>query len=123
VLTDELRRAGAAQLIEAERDRRAVRQLSITFPDIELDDAYAIQLLWTEQRIAAGARVVGHKIGLTSRAMQTASKMTEPDYGHLLDDMLYNDAAKIPAGRFLSPRLEVELAFVLGRPLRGPGGR
>jgi 2-oxo-hept-3-ene-1,7-dioate hydratase len=121
VLTDELRRAGAAQLIAAERDRRAVRQLSITFPDIELEDAYAIQTLWAEQRVAAGARVVGHKIGLTSRAMLMASKMTEPDYGHLLDDMLYNDGAQVPAGRFLAPRLEVELAFVLGSPLRGPG--
>ena len=123
MLTDEQRRDGAAQLIAAERDRRAVPQLSITFPGIELDDAYAIQMLWARQRIAAGARIVGHKIGLTSRAMQMASKMTEPDYGFLLDDMLYNDGAKIPAGRFLAPRLEVELAFVLGQPLRGPGVR
>jgi 2-oxo-hept-3-ene-1,7-dioate hydratase len=123
VLTDEQRRDGAAQLIAAERDRHAVPQLSSTFPDIELDDAYAIQMLWAQRRIAAGARMVGHKIGLTSRAMQMASKMTEPDYGFLLDDMLYNDGAKIPAGRFLAPRLEVELAFVLGQPLRGPGVR
>ncbi|HEY6790314.1 MAG TPA: 2-oxo-hepta-3-ene-1,7-dioic acid hydratase [Trebonia sp.] len=121
MLTDEQRREGAAQLIAAERDRRAVPQLSITFPDIELEDAYAIQLLWAQQRIAAGARMVGHKIGLTSRAMQMASKMTEPDYGHLLDDMVYSDGAKIPADRFLAPRLEVELAFVLGQSLRGPG--
>lgn len=123
MLTDEQRRDGAAQLIAAERDRRAVPQLSSTFPGIELEDAYAIQMLWARRRIAAGARIVGHKIGLTSRAMQLASKMTEPDYGFLLDDMLYNDGAKIPAGRFLAPRLEVELAFVLGQPLRGPGVR
>ena len=123
MLTDEQRHDGAAQLIAAERDRHAVPQLSIAFPGIELEDAYAIQMLWARRRIAAGARIVGHKIGLTSRAMQLASKMTEPDYGFLLDDMLYNDGAKIPAGRFLAPRLEVELAFVLGQPLRGPGVR
>lgn len=123
MLNDDQRRDGVAQLIAAETDRRAVQQLSITFPDIELEDAYAIQRMWAQQRIAAGSRIVGHKIGLTSRAMQMASKMTEPDYGHLLDDMLYDDGAKIPADRFLAPRLEVELAFVLGQPLRGPGIR
>src|SRR3546814_2730886 len=67
----------------------------------------------------AGARVIGHKIGLTSRAMQRASKMTEPDYGVLLDDMVYADGARIPADRFSAPRLEVELAFVLGKRLGG----
>ncbi len=69
--------------------------------------------------MAEGALAIGRKIGLTSRAMQMASKMTEPDYGRLLDDMLYRDGAHIRADRFLAPRLEVELAFVLGRALRG----
>lgn len=103
MLTDEQRRDGAARLIAAERDTVAIQRLSIIFPGMELEDAYAIQMMWAEQQIAAGARIVGHKIGLTSRAMQMASKMTEPDYGHLLDDMLYSDGAKIPADRFLAP--------------------
>jgi 2-oxo-hept-3-ene-1,7-dioate hydratase len=122
-LTDEERRRGAADLLRAERERKVIPQLSRTFPGIEIEDAYAIQRYWAEARVAAGARVVGHKIGLTSRAMQIASKMTEPDYGHLLDDMVYDDGARIPADRFLKPRLEVELAFVLGSALKGPGVR
>ncbi|MDB5915593.1 MAG: 2-oxohept-3-enedioate hydratase, partial [Ramlibacter sp.] len=81
--------------------------------------AYVIQKMWADERVKNGARVVGHKIGLTSRAMQMASKMTEPDYGVLLDDMLFADGARIPASRFNAPRLEVELAFVLGKPLGG----
>ena len=123
MLTEEERRRGASDLLRAERERKAIPQLSRTFPGIEIADAYVIQRYWAEARVAEGARVVGHKIGLTSRAMQMASKMTEPDYGHLLDDMLYDDGAKIPAGRFLAPRLEVELAFVMGQALKGPGVR
>ena len=90
-----------------------------TWPSMEIDDAYAVQQLWAEARVKAGARIVGHKIGLTSRAMQMASKMTEPDYGVLLDDMLYPDGARISASRFHMPRLEVELAFVLGKTIGG----
>jgi 2-oxo-hept-3-ene-1,7-dioate hydratase len=88
-----------------------------------LDDAYRVQDLWAQARIDAGARVIGHKIGLTSRAMQLASKIEEPDYGRILDDAMYNDGAKIPANRFLKPRLEVELAFIMGDDLEGPGKR
>lgn len=123
MLTDEERRRGAEDLLRAERDRKVIPQLSKTFPNIELEDAYTIQRLWAEARVADGATIIGHKIGLTSRAMQMASKMTEPDYGHLLDDMLYNDGAQIQAERFLAPRLEVELAFVMGSPLAGPNAR
>jgi 2-oxo-hept-3-ene-1,7-dioate hydratase len=123
MLTEEERRRGAADLLRAERERKPIPQLSRTFPAIEIEDAYAIQRHWAEARVAAGARIVGHKIGLTSRAMQMASRMTEPDYGCLLDDMVYDDGARIPAERFLAPRLEVELAFVMSAPLRGPGAR
>jgi len=123
MLTDEERRRGAADLTRAETERVAIPQLSRTFPQIEIADAYVIQRLWAEGRMAKGARQIGHKIGLTSRAMQMASKMTEPDYGHLLDDMLYNDGAQIRADRFLAPRLEVELAFVMGENLKGSGKR
>ena len=123
MLTDEERRRGAADLTRAEIERVAIPQLSRTFPHIEIADAYAIQRLWAEGRMAKGARQIGHKIGLTSRAMQMASKMTEPDYGHLLDDMPHNDGAQIRADRFLAPRLEVELAFVMGENLKGSGTR
>ncbi len=123
MLTDAERRKGAEDLYRAEHDRKVIPQLSRTFPNIELPDAYAIQRMWAEMHIAKGARHVGHKIGLTSRAMQMASKITEPDYGHLLDTMLFRDGAQIPAGRFLKPRLEVELAFVMGEDLEGPGAQ
>ncbi len=113
------RQAAADALLQAEKTRQPIQQVSKTWPDMEIEDSYAIQQLWADARVKAGARVVGHKIGLTSRAMQMASKMTEPDYGVLLDDMLYNDGSKIPASRFHMPRLEVELAFVLGKPLGG----
>ncbi len=85
MLTEEQRRRGAEDILRAERDRKPIPQLSKTFPDMEIEDAYRVQDLWAEGRIAKGARVIGHKIGLTSRAMQMASKMTEPDYGRILE--------------------------------------
>lgn len=123
MLTDEERHRGARDLFEAERTRKPVPQLSRTFPRMDIEDAYAVQALWMAERIAMGARVVGHKIGLTSRAMQMASKITEPDYGRILDDAFFNDGAQIKAERFIKPRLEVELAFVMGSDLQGPGVR
>jgi 2-oxo-hept-3-ene-1,7-dioate hydratase len=107
MLSEEERRRGAEAILGAKREKKAIPQLSCTFPNIEIEDAYRIQDLWVEARTAKGARMVGHKIGLTSRAMQMASKMTEPDYGRILDDALYNDGAQIRAEAFLKPRLEV----------------
>ncbi len=123
MLNEDERRRGAEEILRAEREGKPVPQLSKTFPAMEIADAYRVQDIWAEQRIAKGARVVGHKIGLTSRAMQLASKMTEPDYGRILDDALFNDGAKIPTSRFIKPRLGVELAFVMGEDLGGPGVR
>jgi len=123
MLTDEERRAAAQALLGAEENRVPIPQLSKTYPQIEIEDAYRIQDLWAEGRIAKGARVAGHKIGLTSRAMQMASKMTEPDYGRILDDALFNDGAQIRADLFIKPRLEVELAFIMGEDLEGPNTR
>jgi 2-oxo-hept-3-ene-1,7-dioate hydratase len=120
MLTEEQRRRGAEDILRAERERKPIQQLSKTFPDMEIEDAYRVQDLWAEGRVAKGARVIGHKIGLTSRAMQMASKMTEPDYGRILDDASYNDGARIKAGNFIKPRLEVELAFIMGKDLAGP---
>jgi len=123
MLTDDERRAAAQSLLTAEESRVPIPQLSRTYPQIEIEDAYRIQDLWAEGRIAKGARVAGHKIGLTSRAMQMASKMTEPDYGRILDDALFNDGAQIRADLFIKPRLEVELAFIMGEDLQGPNVR
>ncbi len=122
-MIDATERQNAAQaLLQAETSRQPIPQVSRTWPGMEIEDAYAVQQLWADAKVRAGARVVGHKIGLTSRAMQMASKMDEPDYGVLLDHMLYPDGARIQASQFHMPRLEVELAFVLGRPLDKPPG-
>lgn len=122
-MTAEERQAAADSILHAEQVRVPVKQLSKTYPHMEIEDAYKVQDLWAAARIAKGARLAGHKIGLTSRAMQMASKMTEPDYGRILDDALYNDGAQIPANQFIKPRLEVELAFIMGEDLSGPGAR
>lgn len=115
------RRKAADILLAAEREVKPARQLLDTFPGLEIADAYAIQALVVAKRVKAGAKLRGHKIGLTSKAMQSTVGIDEPDYGHLLDDMFFEDGASIPAARFIVPRIEVELAFVLGRPLKGPG--
>ena len=86
-----------------------------------IEDGYAIQRAWLQLKLAEGRVVKGRKIGLTSRAMQQASQITEPDYAPLLDDMFFEAGGDIPVDRFIAPRVEVELAFVLGRPLQGPG--
>lgn len=110
----------AAELDRAEKDRQQIRQPSLAYPEITLEDAYAIQQRWIGQKIAAGRRLKGHKIGLTSKAMQASSQIDEPDYGALLDDMFFAEGSDIPFERFIVPRVEVELAFVLGQPLHGP---
>jgi len=110
----------AEQLHEAEINRQQVRQLSLQYPDISIEDAYAIQKVWVDKKIEEGRKVIGHKIGLTSRAMQMSSQINEPDYGTLLDDMLFQDGAEISTDRFIVPRIEVELAFILDKPLSGP---
>lgn len=123
MLNEDDRRRGAEAILKAERERVPCQQLSKLFPGMEIEDAYRVQDLWAEARIAKGARLAGHKIGLTSRAMQMASKMTEPDYGRILDDALFNDGAQIKTDLFIKPRLEVELAFIMGQDLEGPGCR
>lgn len=114
-------RALALRLDEAEKTRTQIRQFSLEHPQMTIDDAYAIQQGWIELKLAAGRTLRGHKIGLTSRAMQRNSNIDEPDFGVLLDDMFYRDGGEIPAGRFIAPAVEVELAFVLGKDLSGPG--
>jgi 2-oxo-hept-3-ene-1,7-dioate hydratase len=109
----------AAELDLAERERKQIRQLSLRFPDMTFDDGYAVQQAWVDLKLAAGRSVIGHKIGLTSRAMQRAANITEPDHGVLLDDMLFHTGDDLAFDRYIVPRVEVELAFVLKRPLSG----
>lgn len=121
MLTDAERQAAAEALLRAETMRQVIPQLSKTYPGMTIEDAYDVQHRWAAARVAKGARIIGRKIGLTSRAMQMASKMTEPDYGVMLDDATYTDGARIPAGTFIKPRLETELAFIMGEDLQGAG--
>ena len=120
-LSPEVHARLARQLHAAQRSRVQVEHFSRLHPTMDMEDSYAIQSAWMDLCRAEGRRVIGHKIGLTSRAMQLAAQITEPDYGTLLDDMLLRDGAEIEAARFIVPRFEVELAFILARPLQGPG--
>ena len=121
MFSDDLIRQLAAELHQSERTRVQVEHFSKRYPEMTIADGYAVSREWVRMKIAEGRRVRGHKIGLTSRAMQLSSQITEPDYGTLLDDMFFAEGSDIPFSRFIAPRVEVELAFVLGRPLRGPG--
>ncbi|WP_206245684.1 2-oxo-hept-4-ene-1,7-dioate hydratase [Novosphingobium terrae] len=110
----------ARRLHEAETTGLQIRHFSSEFPQMDIADAYAIQSAWIDLKVAEGRRIKGHKIGLTSKAMQYSSQIDEPDYGVLLDDMFFAEGSNIPTNRFIAPRLEVELAFVLKEPLSGP---
>ncbi len=121
MLTAQQRQDAADAILRAEQTRQVCPQPSKTWPDMTLEDAYDVQRRWADARIAGGAKIIGRKIGLTSRAMQQASKITEPDYGVILDDALFHDGARIKAGTFIKPRLEVELAFIMGEDLSGAG--
>jgi 2-oxo-hept-3-ene-1,7-dioate hydratase len=111
----------ARQLYHARQSRTALRQFSKHYPGMTVEDGYAIQREWVRLELADGRRIRGRKIGLTSRAMQQSSQIDEPDYAPLMDDMFFEQSSDIPASRFIAPRVEVELAFILGRPLKGPG--
>ncbi|HEY7052893.1 MAG TPA: 2-keto-4-pentenoate hydratase [Mycobacterium sp.] len=109
----------AADLAEAERSRVPIAPLTDGNPTIDVVDAYEIQLTNIRQRVAEGARVVGHKVGLSSKAMQQMMGVDEPDYGHLLDEMEVFSDTPVKAGRYLYPRVEVEVGFILADDLPG----
>jgi len=121
MMSDADRGKAADILMNAERERKQAAQLSRTWPDITFADAYAISSEVAHRRMAAGEKLIGHKVGLTSKAMQRSSGIDEPDYGYLFDSMLIADGAKVTHANYAVPRVEVELAFVLGKPLKGPG--
>lgn len=111
----------AADLAQAERSRVPISPLTDTYPAIDVVDAYQIQLINIRQRVAEGARVMGHKVGLSSAAMQQMMGVDEPDYGHLLDEMQVFEDVPVPAAHYLYPRVEVEVAFLLAEDLPGSG--
>ena len=114
----------AAELQQSQTTRVPVEHFSKRFPGMTIEDGYRVSRAWVAQQVQAGAQVIGHKIGLTSRAMQISSQIDEPDYGTLLDFMRYDctpsQVLDIPMGHFIAPRVEVELAFILKAPLQGP---
>ncbi|MEV6139079.1 fumarylacetoacetate hydrolase family protein [Nocardia sp. NPDC051990] len=110
----------ADELAAAERDRTMVPLLTARHPGMTIEDSYAVQNEWRRRGIAAGRRPVGRKIGLTSKVMQAATGITEPDYGAIFADAVFDNGAVIDHGQFSNVRIEVELAFVLAAPLAGP---
>jgi 2-keto-4-pentenoate hydratase len=110
----------AAALLDAYASRHPVEPLTGKYEGLTLEDAYEIQLIQIRRRIALGAQVKGHKVGLTSAAMQRQLGVDQPDYGHLLTGMFWAEHEPIPVSRFLQPRVEPEVALVLASPLRGP---
>ena len=113
--------SAAERLDVAEKSRKQIRQISLEHPGITIEDSYAIQKAWIDMKIAQGRTVKGHKIGLTSKAMQSALNIDEPDSGILLDDMFFADGGLVPTERFIATRVEAELAFVMKSRLSGPG--
>jgi len=113
--------ASARKLLEAYKTRRPIAPLTADVPDLTIEDAYRIQLAQVRQWQSDGHRILGRKVGLTSPAMQAQMMVSQPDFGHLMDDMFFAEQVPIAAERFLQPRAEPEVAFVLGRDLAGPG--
>ena len=121
MLSAEMRDRLAADLAQAERSGVPISPLTDGSPDLDVVDAYEIQLINIRQRIAEGARVIGHKVGLSSEAMQKMMNVDEPDYGHLLDEMQVFEETPVRSGRYLYPRVEVEVGFILADDLPGAG--
>lgn len=117
----EARVAAADLLLQAQRTRTPIAPLTVQFEDMGVEDAYEIQLLNIGRRQEGGDRIVGHKVGLSAKAMQRMLGVDEPDYGHLMQDMVILENEVADSDRFLQPRAEIEVAFVLGTELRGPG--
>lgn len=121
MLSSDTRAELAAALAEAERSRVPLSPLTEAHPQIDVVDAYEIQLINIRSRVEQGATVVGHKVGLSSEAMQAMMGVNEPDYGHLLADMEAFEDIAVPADRYLYPRVEVEVGFILADDLPGAG--
>lgn len=111
----------ADELVEAGRTRVPAERLTARYPQMTIEDSYRVQNLWRTRNEANGRTLAGRKIGLTSKAMQAATGITEPDYGIIFDDMILENGCSVKWDQYSHPRIEVELAFVLGRDITGPG--
>jgi len=120
-LNQEQIRKEAQDLYRAEREKSVLRPFTEKYPKIDTDEAYNIQLALIEMKLADGAKVVGKKIGLTSKAMQKMLNVDQPDYGHILDTMVLQDGADFRVGELIQPKIEPEIAFIIDRELKGPG--
>jgi len=121
MLSDEERQEAAALLAHAEAERAPIRPLAETFPAMDVVDSYEIALINIRDRVERGAAVLGHKVGLSSKAMQQMMGVDEPDYGHLLADMALTEDRLVDVSRYCYPRVEVEVGFILGDALPGEG--
>ncbi len=108
-------------LYSAERDRRTLRPITETYPEIDIDTAYKIQLGLVQLKDADGEKIVGKKIGLTSKAMQKMLNVDQPDYGHIFDNMVLQDGVVFRVAELIQPKIEPEIAFILDREIKGPG--
>ena len=120
-LTQEQINQEASELYRAEKDKRVLRPFTEKYLKIAPEESYRIQLALIEMKKADGAKVVGKKIGLTSKAMQKMLNVDQPDYGHILDNMVLQDAAVFRVGELIQPKIEPEIAFILDCELKGPG--
>lgn len=118
-ITSEIASSEAALLDDAERTGVQIRQTTAQYPELDIDDAYIIQNAWKDLKLSRGERMVGHKIGLTSRAMQQAMHITTPDSGFITESMVFDPDSELEAAQFCDPKLEIELAFVLAEDLAG----
>ncbi|MGX1307991.1 2-oxo-hept-3-ene-1,7-dioate hydratase [Amorphus suaedae] len=121
MLTESERAQAIDAIREAHRTKKQAIQPSVMFPHITIDDAYAISSALADDKVKQGSTIVGHKIGLTSKAMQASSQIDEPDYGYIFSDQVMSDGAKVRYEDFCVPRVEPELTFILDKPLKGPG--
>ena len=111
----------ALKLLEAERTCRPVDEISVRYPGMSIDDAYAVQIRTIEEKVKAGSVIVGRKIGLTSKAMQALIGIDEPDAGIIVDSKVYREGEAIPSNAMMVPRIEAEIGFLLKEDLEGPG--
>lgn len=118
-MTPEDHARAAADLLQAERTHQQIGLLSLRHPEMGMDDAYEVQNAICRQKLSEGRKVIGWKIGLTSKAMQYALNIDIPDSGILFDDMVFAQGATVPAGRFIQPRIEAEIAFVMKSAIGG----
>ncbi|MDR0828054.1 MAG: fumarylacetoacetate hydrolase family protein [Desulfovibrio sp.] len=111
----------AGSLRSAELERKSIKPLTTAYPDLTIADAYAVQYAGVKARLADGGKIIGKKVGLTSKAMQKFLGVGEPDFGYLFADMVFDEEIAVPVSRFLQPKIEAELAFIMGEDLLGPG--